>query len=818
MHWLRYFILGILCILQSFGIAQQVIVKNEKDKDNPRSYYNYDAGWEESVFLVPDGPCDVIELQVFLAGDKAGKDTIYITGDPGEGALPGTFFVLNYNQLADPVYIDYDGNPGWRKFPVQGLRSDGYDRICIQHKIQQKGGPYFGRNTGSTGDPLHSYVFDPVAMNQYGWPGVYYSSSGTYLVRLLVEYDHPDGTTSLPPPDPQLVNVSKELGFMRDDSNEVGGHTVSITDWNNDGYDDIAVASMFFQNNGDGTFTNVSEKFNIKASTTCWADYDNDGDQDAYAVYEGSCIQELKMVDSKNTIYRNDGNGNFTRLDPKDVFLLPYPNPAEDFNLPTPNTQDSIHNPYVCWAPLWLDYNSDGHPDLYLGNRRSCFSYPNELFNPDKLWKNNGDGTFSDVTQVSGIQGIQIHDPGNQDNIYYNGQDASACDYNMDNKIDIHMINYGLEDDLMYQNQGNETFVNKAPAIGLDGSSQFSLNPDARNHGHSVEWADFNNDAYPDVAIGNLAHPDWRGLFSTPTMIYKNLGPPDFKFKEMTFQMGLKFYESVCGVMWSDLNNDGYQDFMYVQRYGKYSHIYFNEGPPDFKLRDVSWDLWGEEREINKDIWSVARLDFDNDGDLDFVTRGRLYRNDIIEKGNWLCLRLEGNPRERVCSDAFGSRVTVFAEGRKFYRERMGAQAGPRHRQHSAELHFGLGDVVNIDSVRIDYSNGKSNLIHGLQINKKYTIPYMQTPSEINNNRILFAEPNIFTNFTVITVNLNHQDVITLSIYDEKGQFVRELFNGSQNQGLHRYTWSPNYPGQAIFICRLKTSNGSESIKLIKTK
>lgn len=718
----KVFIIFILhSILFYAAFSQEYIVKNDNGKPN---YAASDrAEWEESVFLEPNGPCEIKEIQVYFEGNTPGKDTLFVVYDPAEGGIPPTFWVIQFNMRYDPIIVDYDGTPGWRSFPTPGLRAEGLDRICVQHKLSADG-PWFAYDTDGLSDPAKSFLMDPTTTNSYGWPGNFYVARGDFLVRLVVEFDDPGNDGSAPPPFPALLDISKEAGLVDNEGNIIGSQSVSVADWNGDGWDDVALGSRFFENNRDGTFSNVTDDMNIPGFTM-WGDYDNDGDPDAYAFIGGPTIDSLMMVATQNTIFRNEGSGSFTRLDPKDVFMLPYPNPGEDLNGPLEYTNDSIHNPYICWAPVWFDYNGDGFIDLFLGNRRSLRSYPNEVFNPDQLWKNNGDGTFSLVTDESGIEENQ-RDPGqdrNQNNIYYNGQDASACDFNMDNKIDLHMINYGLERDFLYRNNDDGTFSDVASDQHIDGHFDKNPNPESMTHAHACEWADFNNDGYPDVMVGNLAHPDWRGWFSNPSMIYKNNGPPDWDFTEVGSDMGLKFFESDAGVLWIDYDSDGWQDLWIGQSNNRLSHLYRNEGPPDFKLREVTW-LYGS---VTNNCWSAARIDFDNDGDMDMLIKGRLYRNDIERKGNWVSFRVEGSPKNHVPADGFGTKILLKVGDKVFYRDLMGTTAGPRHRQNTNELFIGLGEVDNDDNVKltVTYPNGEQFDAQVSSLNVKYRIPYM---------------------------------------------------------------------------------------------
>ncbi|MDQ1266599.1 MAG: large repetitive protein, partial [Bacteroidota bacterium] len=155
-------------------------------------------------------------------------------------------------------------------------------------------------------------------------------------------------------------------------------------------------------------------------------------------------------------------------------------------------------------------------------------------------------------------------------------------------------------------------------------------------------------------------------------------------------------------------------------------HFYRNEGPPDYKLSDMTW-YWGSNIH---GPWCAARIDFDHDGDLDVLVcsshKGALlFRNDLPHLGNWLAFRISGNPADNVPMDGIGTKIIVYAGNQKFYRDLQGSAAGSRCLQNSFELHFGLGQVTP-DSVVIIYPNGKRNKLTGIAVNQRYRIPYMQ--------------------------------------------------------------------------------------------
>ncbi len=719
-------ILFILLISSSSLFSATVIIKN--DNGIPRTSYQERQDCEETVFLVPDGPCKVVELQIYYAGTTPGKDTVYFVGDPAEGAVSPTFWCLHYNMIGEPIIFDYDGNPGWRNIPVNGIRSDGYDRIVIQHRLN-KTGPWFGLDNDGTSSPMRSWLMDPYGTNSLGGPGQYYNPGGDYLVRIAVEYDYPNAYgSSLPPPPPLMPNVILESGIDDGKGNPIRATSMSIVDWNNDGYDDIAIGSYYFENNGDGTFKKVD--LGIVAGGTAWADFDNDGDLDVYAIKNGPYDVALRQMISGNQIYLNE-NGTFVPIKQTKTFLPPYPNPSVDFRLNPKFNNDSIHNPYSNITALWVDYNNDGFPDLYLANNRAG-SDPEAYF-PDELWKNNGNGTFSRVTDAAGIAAGEPYNAGTSfGGGFYDCYGACAVDYNQDNKQDIFVANYRLVKDNLYKNNGDGTFLEVGASTGVQGVPTQQMG--YYGHGMGAEWGDFNNDGLPDLCVGNLGHPDWRGAVSNPSLIFKNNGAPDYNFEEVHKNMGLKFFEMNAGVCWLDLDLDGYIDLAHGQisydakgaGVDRLGHLYLNTGPENnYKLQDVTW-LYGT---VDHGPWCPGRIDYDFDGDLDLIFASnqesfKLFRNDLPRKGDWVAIRLLGSPQNQVSNDAFGSKVICYAGGKLFYRDIAGSATGSLNTQSSKEMHFGLGKTEKIDSLVIIYPNGQIHRLFDLPVNRRYTIEY----------------------------------------------------------------------------------------------
>ncbi len=723
-------IILVLSVINSLGVfSLDVIVKN--DNNQPRlSGYVERPDWEESKILKPDGPCIVKKIQIYFVGSQSGTDTILIAGDPSEGALPPTLWVADFNLKTNPIIFNYNGVAGWYEFPAGNIYLGGLDRIVVQHRLKQQG-PWFAIDGDGSSQPYSSFLMNPNETNQLGGPGVYYLASADFMVRLLVEYIYPFDSTSQQAPPPTLFDATEESGLTK-----IGSSDVSVVDWNNDGFDDIAVGGNFFQNNGDRTFSTVTSKFGISTGTTSWGDFNNDGFIDCYALRNGTYDENLKMVFSQDRIYRNNGNGTFTQLNSRALFKLPYPNPSIDFQLANQFQNDSIPNPYNCITPLWFDFNADGKLDLFLANNRVGININSnyvERYFPDELWIQDSSGKFENASQSAGIKNFELFSNNQSALGYYDCYGANACDYNNDGKIDVFIANYRLVRDLLLKNNGNGTFTNVGDVTGVQGVPTAA--PNYFGHGMGSEWGDFNNDGFPDLAVGNLGHPDWRGMFSNPSLIFRNQGPPNYNFTEVHSQMGLKFFEMNAGMTWVDLDLDGYLDLWHGQiaynpegsneepkRAGR---IYINSGSPNFTLLDKTWELGC----IVHGPWASARIDYDNDGDIDLLVASphegvKLFRNDIERKGNWIGFRLVGSPANRVNMDCYGTKIILFSGMNKYYRELMGSVSGTRCTQNSNLLHFGVGKVETIDSVVIVYPNGFKKSYFNIKTNQYYKVPY----------------------------------------------------------------------------------------------
>jgi hypothetical protein len=388
-------------------------------------------------------------------------------------------------------------------------------------------------------------------------------------------------------------------------------------------------------------------------------------------------------------------------------------------------TSDKFNVEFPSVSPMFLDYDTDGLLDIYVANGRTTQNNT-EVFYQDRLYKNLGGGKFEDVTQSSNISLGEPYP-------YTDCWSASLCDYNNDNLTDIFVATYRLAPDVLYRNDGNGKFTEVGQQTGVRGVP--TKDPNYFGHGMGSDWADFNNDGYVDLAVGNLAHPDERGDVSNGSLLFQNNGSADYNFTNVQFEKKLKYFEMNSGICWIDIDQDSYHDlihcnYSYNQRYesvDRLTRAYMNLGPADdYRLQDIT-----ERLGINvHGAWSPVRLDYDWDGDMDIIIASaqdqlKLYRNDYPWKGNWVSFRLKGNPQNNVNMNGYGSTVVVHTTNGMTYKKYLpGTIITARSSQNSDELHFGLSYADSIEKVEVTFSDRKTFTYEGLDINRKYYLNY----------------------------------------------------------------------------------------------
>jgi enediyne biosynthesis protein E4 len=473
---------------------------------------------------------------------------------------------------------------------------------------------------------------------------------------------------------------------------EVVGCGVAFIDYDNDGWQDLFVLSgtrldgdpagatnRLYKNNRNGTFTDVTEQAGLRrtgwASAVTVGDYDNDGFDDLYITYYG-----------RNVLYRNNGNGTFTDVTEKAGLA-----------------QEAVRYGSGC---TWVDYDRDGHLDLfvatYLNTTLEKLPKPGE--NPDCTWKgmpvncgprglptgyvqlfrNNGDGTFRDVSRESGVATASGSYP----------MTAVAADFDNDGWPDIYVACDSTAS-WLFRNQHDGTFreegLQRGAALSEDGLEQAGM---------GIGVGDYDLDGSLDIV---------KTHFSDDTnVLYRNDGKGNFD--DFTLRAGLgvetRFVGWGAGIV--DLDNDGHPDLFLVTG-SVYPEIEQKVPAYPFRTPRLVFRNLGDgrfEEFIDEAGPGVAAAhtsrgcafgDFDNDGDMDVIVINMneppsLLRNDVTGGGHWLKVLLVGAQSNR---SAIGARVTARYGGRIQAQEVM-AQAS-FYSANDRRLHFGLGPATAAD-------------------------------------------------------------------------------------------------------------------------
>ena len=452
--------------------------------------------------------------------------------------------------------------------------------------------------------------------------------------------------------------------------------------------------NCLYRNNGDGTFTDVTEKAGVGDTGyghgCAVGDYNNDGQLDLYVTNYGT-----------NRLYRNNGDGTFAEV-------------AESVGVTEPRWSTSC---------AFADYDRDGNLDLYVVNYivfdinenpwcglrekgiRAYCEPDNFIAQSDTLYRNNGDGTFTDVTKTAGIY-----------NTTGKGLGVVWADYNNDGAADIYVANDSTEN-LFYRNNGDGTFEEVGFMVGV----ALSENGAAEN-GMGTTFGDWNNDGWFDLTVTNYAqqtntlyHNDADGFFTDATTTTK------------TAQRTYPYLGWATAFI--DYDNDGYQDLFVANghlhenlaelgqegTYGQRNLLFRNNSNGTFT--EISETL-GPGMKLADVSRGATFADYDLDGDIDIVvtnsnTAPRLLRNDGDNRKNWLQIRLTAT---NGSTDAIGARVKITTGTLTQTRE---VRSGDGYlSQQDLTLHFGIGDSEQVDSIEVQWQSGAKQLIGSVPANQ----------------------------------------------------------------------------------------------------
>jgi hypothetical protein len=500
---------------------------------------------------------------------------------------------------------------------------------------------------------------------------------------------------------------------------ESTGTGVALADYDGDGDEDIYLttsqttdewmagkrprANALYRNDGGGTFDDVAEEAGVDlrawSAGAYFADYDNDGDKDLFVTTWGP-----------NVLYRNDGDGTFT-----DVTAEAGVAGAEDAWTSSAGFGDldgdgdlDLYVVNYCVYDLW-DPPLGGA--LCIWNGLAVYAGPRGFIGqPDMLYRNNGDGTFTDISHDSGIF---------RDVPFY-GLGVVMSDLDDDGDLDIFVANDSVAN-FLFRNDGEMRFQE------IGAFANVATNEDAKDQaGMGTDAADFDGDGRIDLIVTNFSHEC--------NTVHRNEG--NLFFTDATFEVGFRdsFLKLVWGVKFFDYDNDAWLDVyaanghIYTEvdgearlntSYKQVNSLYRNLGGGKFE--DVT-EVSGPGLAIAECSRGVAVFDVDRDGDRDLLVTNldstpSLLRNDGGDRRSWVSFLLRGVRSNR---DAVGARLTV--ETGDHVQVRDANPFGSYQSNSSYEVHFGLAEAETVDRLSIVWPSGESEELTDLPARMFYEI------------------------------------------------------------------------------------------------
>ena len=512
-----------------------------------------------------------------------------------------------------------------------------------------------------------------------------------------------------------FVDVSNQVGLISELKKSKDAPIWG--DFNNDGVLDLIVSChglsvshgpFVYLGHANGTFTDIRatcgfsnlSQFNSLDSTD-WhgmslGDYDNDGNLDLYIAEGGK--GQLGGTLKRDLLFKGRGDGTFVYVSDVAGIVTSGDRGREGF---------------------WVDYDNDGKLDLFVKN----YITKNGFVNNNHLYHNNGNGTFTEVSNAGGLADATFGT--------HAGSVTSFADYDNDGFMDVAIAGEATSVAL-YHNQHNGTFVDVTAAAGLS--------PYTPTQG--IAWGDYNNDGLLDlyVASGNEGSGPFKAF------LYRNNG--NGTFTDVTQQAGVGSTSNSWAPIWGDYDNDGFLDLFVTvagtgalgASPGNANLLFHNNGNGTFTNVAAAEGVELDDGGVTLHR-AAAWGDYNNDGFLDLILKEgsgpegaetgpalglhRLFKNNHTDNGNhFIKVKLRGVQSNR---DGIGVRVTATYTGGMSFRENNGGGGGEFWSQGSEPLHFGIG-TATAATLKVIWPSGKIDTLPSVAANSTITVREGSSP------------------------------------------------------------------------------------------
>ncbi|MEM1057419.1 MAG: FG-GAP-like repeat-containing protein [Bacteroidota bacterium] len=565
---------------------------------------------------------------------------------------------------------------------------------------------------------------------------------------------------------------------------------VAVADYDTDGdldvfivareaYDptDVRTWSRLYRNNGDRTFTDATLTSNLTARSrpameetrgfgyeysASWGDYDNDGDPDLFLGHMGP-----------DQLFENNGDGTFTDV-------------TEAAGIETEGQGGAltVHG-------LWFDYDRDGDLDLY---KSRWWDYGEERDLGNRLYRNNGDGTFEDVTED-----LAVGDDGAT-------WTAVALDADADGWLDLYLATdidttTGVGINRLLRNEAAATFTDQTAAFGLEDP----------NYGMGLAIADANRDGLLDLYLSNVATPS--RFQRNPLWIQDETGGP---YTNVAEAAGVDIAGWGWGTEFFDIENDGDQDLIVVTGL-------FDPDYPTYVFRSRVADgelVFDEQAESvglaeSDAARGLAVFDYDNDGDQDLfisnVFRAPYLYENHAATGRWLAVTLYGTVSNR---DGLGATLSAWTDGIEHVRYHHGSQYLG---QNLMPVHFGLGEATVVDSLVVRWPSGQVDRMDGVPVDGRVyvregtglVVASDPAPEAGRAVEVVGVHPNPATDHATVSVQVREPQTVRLEVLDALGRRVHQQ-SAVLSTGRHVLDWRFAEVASGVYL--LRVSWGEEAV------